>query len=316
MDVVLGLSVTPTTAGWVLSEGHSADGVILEHGELPLVGADGNGVHPAGAAEQIATAVRDIKDRSQESAYRLRVVGVTWTDSAAAHAAVLIELLTESDFDNIVAVSHADAVEHLAEALATVIGYERTVVCFLDQEPITVAMVDTTDGVTRAAVKRIAEGFDRVLLWLSGMFERNPWQPAGVVVVGREDNVEACSAQLERALPVPVFVQSMAQVTVARGAALAAASSTEFTDDDLVVESASAVAGPRPTARSGRPGVATVLAAASVVFVASVSLVLGIQFEPGHRGHAPKRSIPAATGPSTLSSRPPADSASGTERRD
>jgi len=58
--------------------------------------------------------------------------------------------------------------------------------------------------------------------------------PAGVVVVGSDTDITGLSWQLEKALPVPVFAQTMAQVTVARGAALAAAQSTEFTDEHLV----------------------------------------------------------------------------------
>ena len=61
------------------------------------------------------------------------------------------------------------------------------------------------------------------------------------------------SWQLEKALPVPVFAQTMAQVTVARGTALAAARSTEFTDEQLVAMPMSPslrphgpVAGPTP----------------------------------------------------------------------
>ncbi len=60
------------------------------------------------------------------------------------------------------------------------------------------------------------------------MFGRDAWRPAGVVV-GLDSEVSEFSWQLERVLPVPVFAQTMAQVTVARGAALAAAQSTEFT---------------------------------------------------------------------------------------
>ena len=66
------------------------------------------------------------------------------------------------------------------------------------------------------------------------MFDRNGWRPGGVVVVGADSDIDGFSWQLEKTLPVPVFVQIMAQVTIARGAALAAARSTEFTDDQLV----------------------------------------------------------------------------------
>lgn len=37
MDTVLGLSITPTTLGWVLAEGHGADGAILDRNELSYI---------------------------------------------------------------------------------------------------------------------------------------------------------------------------------------------------------------------------------------------------------------------------------------
>lgn len=80
----------------------------------------------------------------------------------------------------------------------------------------------------------------------------------------------------------------MAQVTVARGAALAAASSTDFTDELLVAHTS------EPAAADARPhqlsyaGAATALAAGAVTFVASVSLAVGIQLAPDAHPAAPK----------------------------
>ena len=95
-------------------------------------------------------------------------------------------------------------------------------------------MVDSHDGETQTVVKQVSGGFDGLRSWLTGMFDRSGWRPGGVVVVGADDDINGFSWQLENALPVPVFAQTMAQVTVARGAALAAAQSTEFTDEQLV----------------------------------------------------------------------------------
>ena len=296
--------MTPTTVGWVLAEGHSADGTILDHQELELHG--GRGVRAVNTAEQVADEVLRVDALAVESEQRLRVIGVTWNDEAAAQAALLLEALTDAGFDNVVPVRFLEAVETLALAIAPVIGYEQTAVCVLEDDGTTVVMVDTHDGETQTATKHVRGGFDGLSRWLTGMFERNGWQPGGVVVVGPHNDIDGFSWQLEKTLPVPVFVQTMAQVTIARGAALSAAQSTEFTDEQLVVEASSE---PVPTPARQRQlsyaGAATALAAGAVTFVCSLSLAVGIEFGPAsakpasarHVTHSPMPQIAEAVAP-------------------
>ncbi|ORA08281.1 DUF7159 family protein [Mycobacterium arosiense] len=286
MDTVLGLSVTPTAVGWVLAEGHGADGTILDHQELEL--RAGHGVRAVGTAEQVVDEVLRVDAAAAASDRRLRVIGVTWNDEATAQAALVLEALTDAGFDNVVPIRFLEAIETLAQAIAPVIGYEQTAVCILDHDWTTVAMVDTHDGETQTATKRVRGGFDGLTRWLTGMFERNGWQPGGVVVVGAHNDIDGLSWQLEKALPVPVFVQSMAQVTIARGAALSAAASTEFTDEQLVER----IGEPVPAATQKRPlsyaGAVTALAAGAITFVGSVSLAVGIHVGPASAAGAPK----------------------------
>jgi hypothetical protein len=279
LDTVLGLSVTPTTVGWVLAEGHGAEGTILDHHQLKLSG--GRDARAASTAQEVADELLRVDALASASDQRLRVIGVTWNDEAATQAALLLELLNDAGFDNIVPVRFLEAVETLAQAIAPVIGYEQTAVCIVEHEWATVVMVDTHDGETRTAVKRVRGGFDGLSSWLSGMFDRDGWRPAGVIVVGSDLDTNALSWQLEKALPVPVFAQSMAQVTLARGAALAAARSTEFTDEQLLPTPTEPVAAPARRPRQlYYAGALTALAAAAVTFVASLSLAVGIQLAP------------------------------------
>ena len=132
LDTVLGVSVTPTTVGWVLAEGHGADGTILDHHELKLRG--GRGVRAVSTAEQVADEVLRVEALASASDRRLRVIGVTWNDEASAQAALLLEALTDAGFDNVVPVRYLEAVETLARAIAPVIGYEQTAVCILEHE--------------------------------------------------------------------------------------------------------------------------------------------------------------------------------------
>ncbi|OBH48186.1 DUF7159 family protein [Mycobacterium mantenii] len=286
MDTVLGLSVTPTTVGWVLAEGHGADGTILDHQELAL--RAGHGVRAVSTAEQVVDEVLRVDTTAAASDQRLRVIGVTWNDGASAQAALVLEALTDAGFDNVVPVRFLEAVETLAQAIAPVIGYEQTAVCILDHDWTTVVMVDTHDGETQTATKHVRGGFDGLTRWLTGMFERNGWQPGGVVVVGGHSDIDGLSWELEKTLPVPVFVQSMAQVTIARGAALSAARSTEFTDEQLVEHISQPIPAPTQKRQLSYAGAVTALAAGAITFVGSVSLAVGIHVGPASAHAAPK----------------------------
>ncbi|RFD24645.1 hypothetical protein MUBE_13365 [Mycobacterium uberis] len=288
MNTVLGLSVTPTTVGWVLAEGHGAKGAILSHREFELCG--GYGVRAVSTAEQVADEVWRVKAMVAADNQRLQVIGVTWNDEASAQAALLLESLTNAGFDNVVPICFLEAVETLARAVAPVIGYEQTVVCLLEHEWATVVMVDTHDGESQTAVKHVHGGFDGLISWLTGMFDRNSWCPAGVVVVGSHTDIDGLSWQLERALPVPVFAQNMAQVTIARGTALAAAQSTEFTDKRLAASTSEFTVPVRPR-RLSYAGAVTALAAAVITFVTALSLAVGLQLAPDANSVAPKHAV-------------------------
>ncbi|MDT5116687.1 MAG: hypothetical protein QOE30_2426 [Mycobacterium sp.] len=303
LDTVLGLSLTPTTFGWVLAEGHGADGTILDHQESALHAEQG--VPAVSTAEQVAQEVLRVDALADASDHHLRVIGVTWNDEAAAQAALLQEALTDAGFDNVVPVRLLEAVETLARAIAPVIGYEQTAVCVLEHEWATVVMVDTHDGETQTVVKHISGGFDGLRSWLTGMFDRTGWRPGAVVVVGADSDIDGFSWQLEKALPVPVFAQTMAQVTVARGAALAAARSTEFTDEELIAHTSepTPAAPPRPGHLS-YAGAVTALAAGAITFVSSLAVAVGIQLAPdaGHAStkhvmHGPTPEVAAAIAP-------------------
>jgi hypothetical protein len=312
LDAVLGLSVTPTTFGWVLAEGHGADGTIVDHEELAL--RAGGGVLAVSTAEQVADEVLRVDALAAASDHHLRVIGLTWNDEASAQAALLVEALTDAGFDNVVPVPLLDAVETLARTIAPVIGYEQTAVCVLEHEWATVVMVDTHDGATQTAVKHVRGGFDGLSGWLRGMFERRSgWRPGGVVVVGADSEIDGFSWQLEKALPVPVFAQTMAKVTIARGAALATARLTDFTDEQLVAHTAEPAAAPARPRKLSYAGALTALAGGAITFVSSLSLAVGIQLAPQgepapakHGVHAPTPQVAEADAPAVA---PPAEAA-------
>lgn len=298
--------MTSTAVGWVLAEGHDADGTIADHREMPL--RAGGGVPAVSTADQVTKEVLRVESMAAENDQRVRIIGVTWTDDATAQTALLMEALTNAGFDNIVPVRLLDAVETLARAIATVIGFEQAAVCIVEKTFATVVMVHMRNGATQTAVKHVSGGFEGLTSWLTGMFERDGWRPGGVVVAGADGDIDDFSRELEKALPVPVFAQNMVQVTVARGAALTAARSTDFTDERLAVAEPEPAAPPRPRP-SSYAGAVAALAVGAVTFVASLSLAVGIEIAPKseaapakHVAHSPaprvaQAGVPAAPEP-------------------
>ena len=84
--------------------------------------------------------------------HRLHSIGVTWSEDADTEASLLLESLSESGFENVVAVRMPEATEALARGIATVIGYDITAVCVIEPDAVIALVVDTTDGAVQTAV--------------------------------------------------------------------------------------------------------------------------------------------------------------------
>jgi len=278
LDTVLGLSLTSTSVGWVLVEGHDADGAILDHEDFDV--ASGGGVQAVYTSEQATAAVLEAQVAAASYDHRIHVIGVTWSDEAAAEAALLLESLTSAGFDNVVPIRLHQACDELARAIAPVVGYEKAAVCVLDGDSTIVAMLDTRDDEPQTAINRLPGGAGRLVGWLTSLFNRSSWQPGGVVVVGPDEDLEALSWRLEKAVPVPVLTQTGAQLALARGAALASADSTEFTDTEMIETVSGDRGGRGSTRQNSYAGALTMLVAGAVTLVASLSLALGPRLVP------------------------------------
>jgi hypothetical protein len=168
----------------------------------------------------------------------------------------------------------------LARAIAPVVGYEKAAVCVRDGDSTIVVMVDTCDDEPQTAIKQLTGGPGRLVGWLTTLFDRSSWQPGGIVIVGADEDLEALSWRLEKAVPVPVITQSGAQLALARGAALASAESTGFTDTEMVETGYGGRGERRSPRRNSYAGALTMLVAGAVTFVASVSFALGLRLVP------------------------------------
>jgi hypothetical protein len=280
LDTVLGLSLTSTSVGWVLVEGRDADGTILDHDDFDVPPA--NGVQAVYTSEQASAAVLDAQAAAAGYDQRLHVVGVTWSEEAAAEAALLLESLTDAGFNNVVPVRFQDACDMLARAIAPVVGYDQAAVCVLDGESTIVVMVDHDGGEPQTAIKQLAGGPGHLVQWLTALFDRSSWQPSGIVVVGSEHELDAVATPLEAAVPVPVITQPGAELALARGAALASAQSTEFTDAEMLQTVNSWRQDHNASRQGSYAGALTMLGAGAVTFVASLSLALGPHLLPTH----------------------------------
>lgn len=117
LDTVLGLSMTPTTVGWILSDGHGADRTVLTGAEF-AVQPCAAGVTAGNASEQATATVQHVQTLVEAQGERLRGVGVTWSDDATVEAALLLESLAVAGIDNVVPVRFDQAAGPSSDGVA------------------------------------------------------------------------------------------------------------------------------------------------------------------------------------------------------
>ena len=142
MDIVLGVSMAPTTVRMVLVEGDKADGAIVDHDIFDITARSDTAT--ASAAEQVIAAILGTRESAAEGGHHLISTGVTWTDHAAA--AELRDALAAHDIDDVILVSELHAAGSLAQAVGATVGYERTALLFLECDTATLSVVQTADG--------------------------------------------------------------------------------------------------------------------------------------------------------------------------
>ncbi|KAA0095891.1 hypothetical protein CIW49_20165 [Mycolicibacterium sp. P1-18] len=308
MDAVLGLSMTPTSVGLVLVEGQDADGATMDRDSIAFTDGD---VH---SSQQATAAVLRTEAIAATRGLRLHSIGVTWSEDADLEASMLMESLTESGFDNVVAIRMPEATEALARGIADVLGYATTAVCVIEPESVISLIVNTSDGAVQTAFNHSVDSDDALISWLSSVFTRADWAPEALVVVGSAGDHDPVLHQLEDALSVPVYAPEEAKLALARGAALASAQSTEMPraalDDAFVVQARSdrAENATRDTRNARRRSLATagplaMLAVGAVTFVVSVSLAVSTQLTPT-RTAQPMDRVPAVRAETPAAVRP------------
>ncbi|AGB23698.1 hypothetical protein Mycsm_03398 [Mycobacterium sp. JS623] len=277
MDAVLGLSVTPSAVGLVLVEGQDADGATMD-GNAFEVGVRGR-CSALQTSEQAAAAVLRSEAIAATHGHRLHSIGVTWSDDANAEASLLLKSLSDSGFDNVVAVRLPEATEALARGIAEVIGYGTTAVCVLEPETVIVLIVHLRDGSVQTSVNRRIITEEDLVRWMSTLFTRADWQPEALVMVGSGGDDELMPI-LERALSVPVFAPAEAQLALARGAAMASAQNAESTFGDTAHHFEQHQPEERRRRPLGQAGPLALLIAGVLTFTVSASVAVSLQLVP------------------------------------
>ncbi|MEH3143638.1 MAG: hypothetical protein PGN37_26570 [Mycobacterium kyogaense] len=275
MDLVLGLSMTSSSVRWVLVEGTAGDGATIDRGSVDRAGVD------AGALLDSLI--------GEDASRRLHAVGLTWCSSAESTASAVWQALTDRGVENVIAVSDIEAAETLALGIAEVAGHERVIV-YVAEPAASVLVGVTPDGVTADRVDGAA------------LAEAELPAADAAIVLGSGD-IAGAMAVLQQRTNAAVVSADQSELALARGAASAAASAV------ALLEVADRSSGRRLSATAV---LASVLAAAVVTLVVSVSAAVGLSLTPDpapHMARSVQNEVPEAAPPAPEVVAPPAPAA-------
>jgi hypothetical protein len=227
VDIVLGVSMTPTTVRMVLVEGDKADGSIVDHDAFDVTAADGSATSSS-AAEQVVEAVLGTKESAAAGGHHLKSIGVTWSDHA--EASTLRDALAARGINDVMLVSDGHAAGALAQAVGRAVGYATTALLFIDRDTATLSVVQTDDGSVVKVLSRSLHSGDAmaVLADMAAAVDAQDSPPQGMFVVGSGVDVSAVKAHLETLVSLPVSAPDEPELALARGAALASANAPAF----------------------------------------------------------------------------------------
>jgi uncharacterized membrane protein YgcG len=227
VDIVLGVSMTPTTVRMVLVEGEKADGSIVDHDAFDITANDGSATSLS-AAEQVVEAVLGTKESAAAGGHHLKSIGVTWSDHA--EASTLRDALAARGVDDVMLVSDGHAAGALAQAVGRAVGYATTALLFIDRDTATLSVVQTDDGSVVKVLSRSLHSDDAmaVLSDMAAAVDAQDSPPQGMFVVGSGVDVTSVKAHLENLVSIPVSAPEEPEIALARGAALASANAPAF----------------------------------------------------------------------------------------
>ncbi|MGK2868319.1 MAG: DUF7159 family protein [Mycobacterium sp.] len=226
MDIVLGVSLTPTTVRMVLVEGEKGDGATVDHDAFEVSGSGGSAT--SSAAEQVVEAVLGTQESAEAGGHHLKSIGVTWTDHAEASA--LRDALAARGVNDVMLVSELHAAGALAQAAGRAVGYSSTALLFLNRDTATLSVVRVADGSVVKVLSRSLHSTDAmaVLGDMAAAVAGQDASPEGMFVVGSGVDVASVKEHLADLVDIPVSAPEESGLALARGAALASASAPTF----------------------------------------------------------------------------------------
>ena len=226
MDIVLGVSMAPTSVRMLLVEGENADGATVDDNQFSFA-ADDN-APTLSAADQVISAILGTREGATEAGHALTSTGVTWTDPM--DAAALRDALATRKVENVMLVSSFMAAAALAQTVGCTIGDAHTALLFLEPGTATLAVIDSADGSITDVHKELMSG-GHSITELAGMvagLATLDTRPQSVFIVGSGVDVTALKPQLESATDLPVTAAEEPETALAWGAALASANAPLF----------------------------------------------------------------------------------------
>jgi hypothetical protein len=236
VDLVLGLSLTSADVRWVLVEGLTAEGATV--------------CRDTAEFDTLDDALAAVGDD------RLHAIGVTWTNEAETAASALLDALAARGLADVITVSGQEAADFLAAGIADRGNYRDAAVCLVEPDLALVSLVDA-DGVTSTPVAASADD-------MLALLDLNHSQPEAIFVLGSADALDSIADGFHGAA-VPVITAAEADLALARGATLAAAHAVNVLDARPA----------RWRIPSGIAALTSVVAAAAVALVVSLSVALG-----------------------------------------
>jgi hypothetical protein len=225
VDIVLGVSMAPTSVRMLLVEGENADGVTVEDNQFDI--ATDDDAATLSAADQVISAILGTREGATEAGHALTSTGVTWTDPV--DAAALHQGLATRKIENVMLVSAFMAAAALAQTVGNTVGDHHTALLFLEPDTATLAVVDSADGAISDVHKELIPGNSVAELagMLAGLDELET-SPQSVFIVGTGVDVAAIKPQLETLTALPVTAAEEPETALAWGAALASANAPLF----------------------------------------------------------------------------------------
>jgi hypothetical protein len=226
MDIVLGVSMAPTSVRMLLVEGENANGVTVEDNQFSFAAADDAAT--LSAADQVISAILGTREGATEAGHALTSTGVTWTDPV--DAAALRDALATRKVENVMLVSSFMAAAALAQTVGCTVGDAHTALLFLEPDTATLAVIDSADGSISDVHKELMSGGHSVaeLAEMVAGLEALETRPQSVFIVGSGVDVAAIKPQLEAVTTIPVTAAEEPETALAWGAALASANAPLF----------------------------------------------------------------------------------------